>query len=102
MFYGGRRIRMRSQNINKQKDAKNEAEYGESSATHEVPNYVNIFQFGSNLLNRLDVTYEQACMDTPKDKYFEKILETLVDYNDHHNVPLSNEKLRKAVSKVMA
>ena len=50
MFYGGRRIRMRSQNINKQKDAKNEAEYGESSATHKVPNYVNIFQCGSNIL----------------------------------------------------
>ena len=39
-------------------------------------------------------------MDTLKDKYFEKILETLVDHNDHQNAPLSNEKLLQAVSKV--
>ena len=29
------------------------------------------------------------------------MLETLVDYNDHHNAPLSNDKLRQAVSKFM-
>ena len=28
--------------------------------------------------------------------------ETLVDYNDRNNVPLSNEKTQQAVSKVMA
>ena len=41
-------------------------------------------------------------MAAMKDKYFEKILETLVDHNDRHNAPLSNEKLRQAVSKVVA
>ena len=30
-------------NINKQKDVKNEAEYEESSVTHELPRYFNIF-----------------------------------------------------------
>ena len=30
------------------------------------------------------------------------MLETLVDYNDHNNVPLYNEKHWHAVSKVMA
>ena len=30
------------------------------------------------------------------------MLKTLVDYNDHHNAPLSNENLRKEVIKVMA
>ena len=29
------------------------------------------------------------------------MLETLVDYNDCNNTPLSNEKLRQTVSKVM-
>ena len=29
------------------------------------------------------------------------MLETLVEYNDHNNTPLSNEKLRQAVSTVM-
>ena len=54
-------------NINKQKNANNEAEYEESSVTHEVPKYFNIFKCGMNVLNRLYVTYEQACMSTPKE-----------------------------------
>ena len=74
----------------------------ESSLTDEVPNYFNIFKCGRNILNRLDVTYERACMAATKDKYFEKILETLVDHNDHHNAPLSNEKLQHTVIKVVA
>ena len=53
-------------------------------------------------MNRLDMTYERACMATTKEKYYTKMLETLVDYNDRNNAPLSNEKLRHAVSKVMA
>ena len=36
-----------------------------------------------------------------KDKYFEKMLQTLVDHNDHHNAPFSNENLQQAVIKVM-
>ena len=51
--------------------------------------------------DRLDVTYERACMATPKDKYYEKMLETLVDDNNRNGAPLSNEKLRQAVGKVM-
>ena len=53
-------------------------------------------------LNRLDVSYEEACMDTPRDEYFTDMLETLIDHNDRHNAALSIEKLRQAVSIVMA
>ena len=53
-------------------------------------------------MNRLDVAYERACMATTKDKYYTKMLETLVDYNDRNNSSVSNEKLRQAVSRVMA
>ena len=66
-------------NINKQKYANNEAEYKEYSVTHEVPSYFNIFECGRNILNILDVTYEQSCMATPRDKYYTKMLETLVE-----------------------
>ena len=52
-------------------------------------------------MNRIDVTYEQACMSTTKEKYYTKMLGTIVDYNDRNNAPLSNDKLRQAVSKVM-
>ena len=44
-------------NINKQKDAKNEAEYEESSVTDEFPSYFNILECGKNILNIIDVTY---------------------------------------------
>ena len=61
--------------------------------TYEVPRYFNILECGENLLNRLDVMYEKAFMATPRDKYYTKMLETLVDYNDRNNTPFSNEKL---------
>ena len=41
-------------------------------------------------------------MATTKDKYYTNMLETLVDYNDCNNAPLSNEDLRKSASKVMS
>ena len=77
------------------------AEYEESSATKEVPSYFNIFECGRNLLDRLYVTYELACLATPKDKYYEKMLETLVDDNNRNGLLFSNEKLLQAVSKAM-
>ena len=54
--------------INKQKYAKNEAEYEESSVTNEVPSYFNVFKCGRKILNIIDVAYEWACMATTKDK----------------------------------
>ena len=41
-------------------------------------------------------------MATIKDKYYTKLLETLFDYNDNHNAPLSHDNLWKAISTVMA
>ena len=61
---------MRSQNINKQKDAKNEAEYEEYSVTDEFPSCFNIFKSGKDILNRIDMTYEQACMATQEYEYY--------------------------------
>ena len=79
------------------KDAKNEAEYEESSVTDEVLSYLNIFECGRNILNRLDLKYERACMAK---KNYTKLLETVIDYNDHQNAPLSNGKLQQAISTV--
>ena len=64
--------------------------------------YFNINKRGNNILNRIDVTYEQACMASPRDKYYTKMLETLVDCNEHNNTPFSNQKIQEAISKVMA
>ena len=69
--------------------------------TEEVTIYFNIFECGSNILDRLDVTYQQAFMATPKDKYYNRLLDTLTDDNNHKGKPLSNEKLQQAFSLVM-
>ena len=39
-------------------------EHKEPSVTKEVKNYFNIFECGSNLLDRLNVTYQRAFMAT--------------------------------------
>ena len=59
-------------NINKEKDANNEAEYEETPVKHDPvvnrPSYFNILECGKIIFNNLDVTYEQARMATPRDK----------------------------------
>ena len=61
-----------------------------------------ILTCGRNILIRLDMSYEQVCMATPRDKYYTKMLETQIDHKDCHNSPFSSEKLWQAVSIVMA
>ena len=79
--------------IIKQKDANNEIEYDESSVTNDVPSYFNVFECGRKILDRLDLLYEQACMATPKEEYYTKMLETLVNYNDCNSGQFSNKKI---------
>ena len=67
-----------------------------------MPSYFNVFECGRSFFNRLEVTYEQVCIATPRYEYYLKMLETLIDHNDRHNAPLSSEKLRQAVSIVVA
>ena len=43
-------------------------EYNEPSGTKEVKSYFNIFECGRNILDRLDVTYQQAFIATPQEK----------------------------------
>ena len=76
-------------------------EYKESSANKELTSYFNIFECGKNIFDRLDVTYEQACMATPKYKYYDMLLNAIIGDNNRIVVPLSNEKLRQAFGKVM-
>ena len=80
----------------KQKDANNEV-------TYDVPNYVNafnIFERRRKLLDRLDVSYERACMATPKEEYFTDILDSLIKHNICHGMPFSNKNLQEAVCRV--
>ena len=83
--------------ITKQKNK----EYKQPSVTKEVTSYFNIFECGKNILDRLDFTYEQACIATPKEKYYVTLLNNLVNNNNRKGKPLSNEKFRQAVGELM-
>ena len=72
MFYGERLIRMLSKYIYKQKGADNETEYEEYSVIDEVLSYFDIFDCDRNILNRIDVTYEQACMATKRENTIQR------------------------------
>ena len=91
--------------VNKEKDAKNEAQHEEHLVTYDPvvkePSYFKIFQCGKNLLNKLGATCKQACMATSRDKYYTKIYDTLIYYNDRNDVPLSNENFQQAIYKVI-
>ena len=76
-------------------------EYKEPSVTKEVTSYFNIFNCGRNLLDRLDVMYQQALMATPKDKYYNASLDTLVKDKNSKGEPLSNDKIWQAVGKLI-
>ena len=73
-------------------------EYKEPSVNKEVKSYFNIFECGRILLDRLDVTYQQAFMTTPQDKYYTKMMDNLIKINNPNGEPLSNENLRQSVS----
>ena len=69
--------------------------------TEKVKSYFNIYECGRNILDRLDVTYQQLFMFTPKEKCYNKLLDTLVKDNNLRGEPLSNENIQKAVRKVI-
>ena len=76
-------------------------EHKEPSVTEKVTSYFNIYKCGRNILDRLDVTYQRAFMATPKDKYYNALLDTLVKDNNIRGKPLSNQNIQESVSDVM-
>ena len=69
--------------------------------TEKLKSYFKIYECGRNLLDRLDVMYQRAFMDTPKYKYYNAFLDTLIKDNDLRGEPLSNENIEKVVGKVI-
>ena len=55
----------------------------EHSVTEKVKSYSNIYECGRNLLDRLDVTYQQAFMATPSENdYYKEMLKNLIKVNN--------------------
>ena len=68
-------------------------EYKEPSVNKEVTSYFNIFECGRNLSDKLDVTHQRAFMATPKNKYYNALLDTLFKDNNLRGEPFSNDKI---------
>ena len=62
----------------------------------------NRFEYGGNLLIRLDVIYELACMVTQEEEYYMDLLETMIENNDRSKTPFSKEKLQKEINTIVA
>ena len=73
----------------------------EHSVTEKVKSCLNIYECGRNVLDQLDVTYQQVYMATPKEKYYNALLDNLAKENNIKGEPLSNEKIQKEVGKVI-
>ena len=53
-------------------------------------------------MDRIEVSYERACMATAREENYTKMLDSLLDYNDRHGTPLSSKNLQEAVRRFMA
>ena len=57
-------------------------EHKEPSVTQKVTSYFNIFKCGRNLLDQLDITYQQAFMATPAQyKYYKEKTKSITKSN---------------------
>ena len=52
-------------------------------------------------MNKHDAECERACMATSREKYYRKMYETLIDYNDRNGAPLYNDNIILAIHKVI-
>ena len=92
-------------NTNKEKYVIDKTEHGEPLVTDNPvindPRYFHLFECGKNILNRIDSMCKRACMATSRDRYYTEMFNTLTDYNDHKNTPLSNANIREEILKVI-
>ena len=57
-------------------------EHKEPSVSQKVTSYFHIFECRRNLLDQLDVTYQQVFMATPEDKYYKEMMKRIIKANN--------------------
>ena len=73
--------------------------------------YFNIFEYGRNLLDQLDVTYQRAFMASPvqeelyqpspaRERYYDKMAESLMKAKVGNDVTINNDELHKAITQL--
>ena len=77
-------------------------EHKEPPVTEKVKGYFNIFECGINILDRLDVTYQQEFMATPSENdHYKEMLKNIIKVKKEGG-KLCNEKLRRSVIDLRA
>ena len=77
-------------------------EHKEISATQKVTSYSNIFECGRDLLDQLDITYQQVFMATSEqDEYYKDMTKNLIKANIQGG-KLCNEKIQQSVIDLRA
>ena len=77
-------------------------EHKEPSVTKKVTSYFNIFECGRNILDQLDVTYQQAFMATSaQDEYYREMTKIIIKANIQGG-KICNEKTHQAVIDLRA
>ena len=84
-------------------------EHIEPSVIGKRTSYFNIFECGRNLLDQLDVTYQQAFMASPvkevyyqpspaRDRYYDQLAKSLINSNVGSEGTIKNDKLNQAIT----
>ena len=69
----------------------------------KVTSYSNIFECGRNILDQLDVTYQQALMATSRqDEYHKDMKKSLITANIGSDGKIFNEKIQQEVFDLRA
>ena len=78
-------------------------EHKEPSVTAKVTSCFNIFECGRNLLDQLDVTYQQASMATSaQHEYYREMTKILIKVNIRSDGKICNEKIHREVIDLRA
>ena len=81
--------------------------------TEKVTCYYNIFEWGRNILDQLDVTYQQAFMVSPvregyympspaRESYYDQLAKLLINSNVRSDGTINNDKLNQTITDLKA
>ena len=87
-------------------------EHNEPSVIGKVTSYLNIFECGINLLDQIEVTYQQAFMASPvreeyytspaRERYYEQPTKSFINLNIESDGTINNDKLNQAITYLKA
>ena len=87
-------------------------EHKEPSVTGKVTSYFNIFQCGRNLLDKLDVMYQRAFIESPvreeyytspeRERYYNQLIKILINSNVGSDGTINNDKINQAITDLEA